>query len=108
MVSEKKMLNFIETFLGLGFSREELVMMVKCFPQCLVHSTEMVTKIIEFMVKEMNWSVTVSLFPHVISYSLDKRIVPRCNVIKALMLKGLLRSEPTSVSSAWHVPVKLS
>ncbi|CAN6801956.1 unnamed protein product [Brassica oleracea] len=91
MVSENKILNFIETFLGLGFTRDEVMVTVKCFPRCITHSTMVVKEKVEFVVKQMNWPVkVVSLFPRVIAYSMDKRILPRCNVIKALMSKGLL------------------
>ncbi|KAF8046013.1 hypothetical protein N665_4123s0001 [Sinapis alba] len=31
---------------------------------------------------------------------MDKRVVPRCNVIKTLMSKGLLGSEPPPVGSS--------
>nr|VDD51478.1 unnamed protein product [Brassica oleracea] len=91
MVSENKILNFIETFLGLGFTRDEVMVMVKCFPQCITHSTMVVKEKVEFVVKQMNWPVkAVSLFPRVVGYSMDKRIVPWCNIIKALMSKGLV------------------
>ncbi|CAA7022627.1 unnamed protein product [Microthlaspi erraticum] len=63
-VSEKKILSSMETFLGLGFSGDEFVMM-----------------------------------PQVLGYSMEKRIVPRCNVIKALMSKGLLRKGSVKMSS---------
>ncbi|CAL9237802.1 unnamed protein product [Arabidopsis halleri] len=92
--SEQQILNSMETFIGLGFSRDEFVMMVKRFPQCIGYSAEMVKKKTEFVVKKMNWPLKViTLFPQVLGYSMEKRIVPRCNVIKALMSKGSLGSE---------------
>uniref|UniRef100_A0A0D3BVL3 Uncharacterized protein n=1 Tax=Brassica oleracea var. oleracea TaxID=109376 RepID=A0A0D3BVL3_BRAOL len=37
----------------------------------------------------MNWPLeALVLFPQVLGLSLEKRTVPRCNVIKALMAKG--------------------
>ncbi|EOA34358.1 hypothetical protein CARUB_v10021881mg [Capsella rubella] len=99
-ISEQKILNFIETCLGLGFSRDEFVMIVKCFPMCLGLSVETVKKKTEFVVKKMNWQLKdITLFPPVLGYSLEKRIVPRCNVIKALMSKGLLPSELPSMAA---------
>ncbi|KAG7536980.1 Transcription termination factor mitochondrial/chloroplastic [Arabidopsis suecica] len=96
----------METFIGLGFSRDEFVMMVKCFPQCIGYSAEMVKKKTEFVVKKMNWPLKVmTLFPQVLGYSMEKRIVPRCKVIKALMSKGSLGSEANSLQwrLSWHV-----
>ncbi|KAL9310352.1 putative transcription regulator mTERF family [Arabidopsis thaliana] len=89
--SEQKILNSIEIFLGLGFSRDEFITMVKRFPQCLILSAETVKKKIEFVVKKMNWPLKdVVSNPTVLGYNLEKRTVPRCNVIEALMSKGLL------------------
>ncbi|CAH8352770.1 unnamed protein product [Eruca vesicaria subsp. sativa] len=92
--SDKNIADSVKTFLEIGFSRDEFVMIVKRFPQCLGYSAEMVKKKAEFLVKEMNWPLkTVVSNPSVLGRSMEKRIVPRCNVIKCLMSKGLIRSE---------------
>ncbi|XP_024015485.1 transcription termination factor MTERF2, chloroplastic isoform X2 [Eutrema salsugineum] len=97
-LSEQKILNSTETILGLGFCRDEVAMMVKCYPQCIRYSAESVKKKTEFVVKKMNWPLkAVALFPQVLGYSMEKRIIPRCNVIKALMPKGLLGTELPSM-----------
>ncbi|CAA7029824.1 unnamed protein product [Microthlaspi erraticum] len=89
--SEMKVTNSIEEFLALGFSRDELSTMVKRFPQCIGYSSESVKKKTEFLVKKMNWPLkAVVSIPQVLGYSMEKRIVPRCSVIKALMSQGLL------------------
>ncbi|KAF8092919.1 hypothetical protein N665_0396s0008 [Sinapis alba] len=99
-VSEKNILNSVETFIGLGFSREDVVMMVKRLPPCIGYSVETVKKKIEFVVKEMNWPLkAVVSYPQVLGYSMEKRMVPRCNVIKALIAKGLIKSELPPVST---------
>ncbi|CAH8256160.1 unnamed protein product [Arabidopsis lyrata] len=93
-LSEKKIANSIETFVSLRFTRDEIVVMVKRFPPCIGCSAESVKKKTEFLVKKMNWPLkAVASFPQVIGYSLEKRTVPRCNVIKVLISKGLLGSE---------------
>ncbi|KAJ4902043.1 Mitochondrial transcription termination factor family protein [Raphanus sativus] len=93
-LSEKNIVNSFETFIGLGFSRDEFVTMVKHCPQCIGLSAESVKKKTEFLVKEMNWSLKALVSnPAVFGYNLEKRTVPRCYVIKALMSKGLLGSE---------------
>ncbi|KAG7587959.1 Transcription termination factor mitochondrial/chloroplastic [Arabidopsis suecica] len=89
--SEKKIFNSVETFLGLGFSRDEFTKIVKKQPICLSYSAESVKKKTEFLVKKMNWPLkAVVLNPSILGYSLEKRIVPRCNIIKTLISKGLL------------------
>lgn len=57
-------------------------------------------KKIEFMVKKMNWPLKpLVLHPKVFGCSLEKRMVPRCNVIKALMSKVLLGTELPPIRS---------
>ncbi|AAC28511.1 putative transcription regulator mTERF family [Arabidopsis thaliana] len=100
--SEQKIVNSIETFLGLGFSRDEFAMMVKRYPQCIDYTAETVKKKTEFIVKNMNWPLEALVsIPQVFGYSLEKRTVPRCNVIKTLISKGLMKdgSEAPPMSS---------
>ncbi|CAA7014169.1 unnamed protein product [Microthlaspi erraticum] len=97
----------METFLGLGFTRDEFTMMVKRRPSCIGFSEETVKKKTEFLVKKMNWPLkSVASHPPVLGYSMEKRIVPRSNVIKALKSNGLLGkggSELPSVSRAFGI-----
>ncbi|KFK23257.1 hypothetical protein AALP_AAs45371U000100, partial [Arabis alpina] len=98
--SQQKIDNSVETFLSLGFSRDEFAMIFKGFPQLIGLSTESVTKKTELLVKKMNWSLkAVVSNPAVYGYSLEKRTIPRCNVIKALMSKGLLANKLPPLSS---------
>ncbi|KAG7584949.1 Transcription termination factor mitochondrial/chloroplastic [Arabidopsis thaliana x Arabidopsis arenosa] len=98
--SEQKIVNSIETFLGLGFSRDEFAVMIKRYPQCIDYTAETVKKKSDFIVKKMNWPLEgLVLIPQIFGYSLEKRTVPRCNVIKTLMSKGLLGSETPPMSS---------
>ncbi|CAA7055580.1 unnamed protein product [Microthlaspi erraticum] len=93
-ISEKNVVNSVETFVGLGFSRDEVKRMIKRFPQCLNLSVETVKKKTEFLVKKMDMPLTALVSsPQLLGYNLEKRTVPRCNVIKALMAKGLIGSE---------------
>ena len=94
--------NCVDTFLGLGFSKDEVAVIFKRLPLCVSYSAELVKRKTEFVVKEMNWPLqAVVSFPAVLGLSMEKRVVPRCNVIKALMKKGLLGSdEPPPVGSA--------
>ncbi|CAH8352769.1 unnamed protein product [Eruca vesicaria subsp. sativa] len=93
--------NCVETFLGLGFSKDEVAVIFKRLPHCIGYSAETVKKKTEFLVKEMKWPLKgVVSYPAVLGMSMEKRIVPRCNVIKTLMCKGLLGSEPPPIGSA--------
>ncbi|CAH2047966.1 unnamed protein product, partial [Thlaspi arvense] len=99
-LSEEKITQSFETFKMFGLLEDEICSVFKRFPPCIGSSAETVKKKTEFLVKEMNWPIkAVIVFPHVFGYSFEKRIVPRCNVIKALMSKRLLGSELPPMSS---------
>ncbi|WZZ63091.1 hypothetical protein YC2023_063198 [Brassica napus] len=90
--SEDKIRSCVETFLGIGFSGEEFVSMVKCFPTCVGLSAENVRRKVEFLVGGMGWELKdVVGIPPVLGYSLEKRMVPRCGVVRALVEKGVMR-----------------
>lgn len=98
--SERKILETVETFLGLGVSRDEFKTMIKRFPHCIAYSAESMKEKFEFLVEKMNWPLeALVLIPTIIGYSMEKRIVPRCNVIRALMSKGLIASVNPPISS---------
>ncbi|CAH8389877.1 unnamed protein product [Eruca vesicaria subsp. sativa] len=99
-LSENNILKSIEAFLSLGFTRDEFATLAKGHPQCLNYSPGMVKKKTEFLVKEMSWSLKALVSnPSVLGLSMEKRIVPRCKVIKALMSEGLLGTELPSIGS---------
>ncbi|CDY39798.1 BnaA09g10500D [Brassica napus] len=96
---KKKMEKAIDTLLCLGFSKGDLTVILKRFPQFIGLSAESLKEKTEFLVKEMKWPLkAVVSTPAVFGYSLEKRTVPRCNVLKALMTKGLLGSELPTMS----------
>ncbi|KAL1206101.1 Transcription termination factor MTERF15 [Cardamine amara subsp. amara] len=93
--SEEKIVKSIETFLGLGFTKDEFMMIIKRHPQCIGLAADTVKKKTEFLVKTMGWPIkVVASTPIVLGFSLEKFIFPRCNVIKALMSKGLIGEIP--------------
>ncbi|ESQ29211.1 hypothetical protein EUTSA_v10024025mg, partial [Eutrema salsugineum] len=75
----------------MGFSNDDFATMVTRYPWFLNLSPFTVEKKTEFLVKEMNWPIQALVSnPQVLGYSMEKRIVPMCNVIKALMTRGLM------------------
>lgn len=93
--SEEKIVKSVETFLELGFTKDEFVMIIKRHPQCVGLAADSVKKKTKFLVKTMGWPLkVVASTPIVLGFSLEKFIFPRCNVIKALMSKGLICEIP--------------
>ncbi|KAF8117684.1 hypothetical protein N665_0008s0039 [Sinapis alba] len=103
--SEKKIISTFETFLGLGVTRDEFTVMVMSSPQCIGFSAEALKRKTEFLVEKMNWPLkALVLRPQVYNYSMEKTIVPRSNVIGALMSRRLLRDgvrEPPPLPSVF-------
>ncbi|PIN03336.1 hypothetical protein CDL12_24137 [Handroanthus impetiginosus] len=61
-------------------------------PRCMRLSKMQIMSVMEFCVNEMNCDAkSIARRPTVLSYSLEKRIMPRCRVVKFLMVKGLIK-----------------
>ncbi|PIM99745.1 Mitochondrial transcription termination factor, mTERF [Handroanthus impetiginosus] len=58
---------------------------------CMHLSEKKIMSVMEFCVNEMNCEAkAIAIRPTVLLYSLEKRIMPRCRVVKLLMVKGLM------------------
>ncbi|KAF8053468.1 hypothetical protein N665_1411s0002 [Sinapis alba] len=102
--SEEKIVSSVETFERLGFTGEETLMIIKRHPQCIGLASETVKTKTAFLVKKMGWPLKdVASTPIVFGFSLEKFIFPRCNVIRALISKGLIGELP-AISSALTSP----
>jgi mTERF domain-containing protein len=57
-------------------------------------SEEKITKAMDFFQNKMGFSsADIARYPLVLSFSLKKRIIPRCSVIQILLAKGLLKND---------------
>ncbi|KAK9912762.1 hypothetical protein M0R45_036606 [Rubus argutus] len=82
-----------------GWSEDDILSAFRKFPQCMILSEKKIMQVMDFFVNKMGWSSRrIAKHPVVLSYSLDKRIIPRCSVVKVLMLKGLI-NENISLTS---------
>ncbi|KAG5554993.1 hypothetical protein RHGRI_012515 [Rhododendron griersonianum] len=87
-VWEKK----IEVYKKWGFSNDEILVAFGKFPLFMAVSEDKITRVMDFLVNKMGLeSSCVSKRPHLLSYSFEKRIVPRCLVYQALQAKGLIK-----------------
>ncbi|PIM99009.1 hypothetical protein CDL12_28500 [Handroanthus impetiginosus] len=74
-----------------GWSESDIHMAFLIHPPCMSLSEKKIMSIMEFCVNEMDCEAkSIARRPTVLLYSLEKRIMPRCRVIKLLMVKGLI------------------
>lgn len=75
-----------------GWSKDEALSAFKCHPHCMGLSEEKIKRVMDFLVNKMGWpSKVFARRPIILCLSLEKRIIPRCSVIQALLSKGLIK-----------------
>eukprot|EP00268_Persea_americana_P052197 TRINITY_DN5837_c0_g1_i1.p1 TRINITY_DN5837_c0_g1~~TRINITY_DN5837_c0_g1_i1.p1 ORF type:complete len:389 (-),score=49.62 TRINITY_DN5837_c0_g1_i1:736-1902(-) len=79
----------------LGWSKEEFLSAFKVQPKCMMVSEEKIVKVAEFLQCEMGWKPSIlAKCPNLLLYSLEKRTIPRCLLLRILIKKGLIMEEP--------------
>ncbi|KAJ8647558.1 hypothetical protein MRB53_000581 [Persea americana] len=82
----------------LGWSKEEFLSAFKVQPKCMMVSEEKIVKVAEFLQCEMGWKPSIlAKCPNLLLYSLEKRTIPRCLLLRILIKKGLIMEEPEIV-----------
>ena len=75
-----------------GWSEDEILLAFRTRPECMRLSEKHVMKVLDFLVNKMGWQpAAVSRDPVAICLNFEKRVVPRCSVVKVLLLKGLVK-----------------
>lgn len=83
-----------EIFRKFGFSKGELASMFRKSPHTFALSEAHLGRKLEFFLNEMKIDRLVIVgFPRLLCSSLEKRIIPRCNVLLVLKSRGLLRRD---------------
>ncbi|XP_050137704.1 transcription termination factor MTERF2, chloroplastic-like [Malus sylvestris] len=91
-----------EAYKRWGWSDDEVLAAFRQFPQCMTKSEKKITQVMELLVNKMGWPLRmITKYPVVMSLSLEKRIIPRCKVVKVLRLKGLVNIENLSLSTVF-------
>ncbi|XP_068344617.1 transcription termination factor MTERF6, chloroplastic/mitochondrial-like [Pyrus communis] len=74
-----------------GWSDDDILSAVKKNPQCMIVSEQKLMQAMDLLVNKMGWSSEmIAKYPVVLSLSLERRLIPRCSVVKVLLLKGLM------------------
>ncbi|KAL5708813.1 hypothetical protein ACHQM5_019570 [Ranunculus cassubicifolius] len=79
-----------------GWSEDELGSAFRKAPYCIKLSKENIMSKMNYFVNKMSYAPSyIAEQPSVLSYSLEKRIIPRCFVMQVLIAKGLVKEPPT-------------
>ncbi|KAG2697348.1 hypothetical protein I3760_07G101500 [Carya illinoinensis] len=93
-MSRTKLESKLEFYKRWGWSKDVALLAFKRHPICMLLSDKKITKAMDFLVNKMGCSSTdIARCPTVLFFSLEKRIMPRCSVIKILIAKGLVKND---------------
>ncbi|XP_062008696.1 transcription termination factor MTERF2, chloroplastic-like [Rosa rugosa] len=83
-----------------GLTEDDVLLAFRKSPLFMSFSEKIISSKMNFYVKTMGWQPSdVAGCPDVLTYSLEKRIIPRCSVIRLLQLEGLIAKEDVSIST---------
>jgi mTERF domain-containing protein len=89
----------LELYKRWGWSKDMALSAFKRHPNCMLLSEEKITKAMDFLVNKIGWpSTNIAINPSVLSFSLEKRIMPRFSVIQILQANGLVKNDLSSAS----------
>ncbi|TQD83993.1 hypothetical protein C1H46_030443 [Malus baccata] len=78
-------------FMSWGWSEDDFLSAFRKNPEFTIVSEKKLVQVMDFLVNKMGWpSGMIARYPRVMRHSLEKRIRPRCLVVKVLRLKGLI------------------
>ncbi|OVA02266.1 Mitochodrial transcription termination factor-related [Macleaya cordata] len=77
-----------------GWSDNDILSAFKKQPYCMLISEEKIRRVVEFFLEKLKLKPSEILYrPTLLRFSLEKRIVPRCAVVKILYSKGIKRKK---------------
>ncbi|XP_076896303.1 transcription termination factor MTERF8, chloroplastic-like [Bidens hawaiensis] len=95
---DKKM----EIYMKWGWTKDEIFIAFEKNPRCMMASTDKITRILDFLVNTMGWRPSyIVQWPVLMSFSLEKRIIPRCLVYQRLREKGVIKENEDFYFSNW-------
>ncbi|CAL5423651.1 unnamed protein product [Camellia sinensis] len=77
-----------------GLSNDEILLAFRSHPLCMNLSEEKIMETVDFLVNKMGWQATVAArCPVVLFFNMERRIIPRCTVVKILLTKELVKKD---------------
>ena len=92
--SESKWEHKMDVYRQWGLTDEQIMSMFRLDPFCMQSSMKKVSSVMDFLVNKTDWEpAAIARYPTVILRSLEKKIIPRCSVVKVLQMKGLVKKD---------------
>ncbi|KAL9680883.1 hypothetical protein QQ045_012663 [Rhodiola kirilowii] len=100
-VNEKTWERKVEIFKKWGWSDADVLSAFMKQPRCMLQSEKKVEGIMNYLVNTMDFDPSFAAqSPNVLMCSLKKRIIPRCSIIRHLLLNGVVTKKDFKFSSA--------
>ncbi|XVF82942.1 hypothetical protein PTKIN_Ptkin16aG0092200 [Pterospermum kingtungense] len=75
-----------------GWTDKDIVSAFEKNPRCMTFSEQKIIATMNFLVNTMDFKPSfIANCPYLLSYSLERRIIPRCSVLQALVSHGLIK-----------------
>ncbi|KAL5994944.1 hypothetical protein ACLOJK_025001 [Asimina triloba] len=89
-----------KAYTSLGWSPEQVLLLFRKQPNCMMISEEKIRKGFDYLTKELGWGPPYILtHPTLLLLSLEKRVIPRHRFLQFLASKGIIKKDKTPVSS---------
>ncbi|KAL6210471.1 hypothetical protein ACLB2K_015703 [Fragaria x ananassa] len=91
-----------EAYRSWNWSENHILSAFRSCPLCMTKSHKKIMETMDVLVNKMGWhSHKIAKFSNVFCYSLEKRIIPRCSVVRVLLLRGLIEEEKLSLATVF-------
>ncbi|MCI10156.1 mTERF protein, partial [Trifolium medium] len=78
----------VDAFKKWGWSDEDVLKAFRKKPQCMFGSIDKINLVMSFWVNQLGWdAMAIAKTPHILSLSLEKKIIPRAAVVQYLLSK---------------------
>ncbi|XP_062190972.1 uncharacterized protein LOC133894818 [Phragmites australis] len=89
---ESKWQRRMDNYLSLGWTEEQVRRAFVRHPYCMSVSDDKVRQLMQFFAEKLGWSPEyVSSSPTLLSFSYEKRVLPRCMVLDILASRGIIK-----------------
>ncbi|WJZ90719.1 hypothetical protein VitviT2T_009846 [Vitis vinifera] len=90
-MSESNWYQKIKTYRRCGLSEDEIMLAFRNHPICFQLSEKKIISTMDYLVNMGSPPAAIARAPVALFFNLERRIVPRCSVVKLLLLKGLVK-----------------